>query len=391
MPVTSSLLCIGTLGLAIRAETENFNQELQHVSQEGSQKGSQEAKSIDAETAKALLKGIEAENNCYSNVTSIVKCVKGEAAYVAKTAALLQQNVIFWGNAGDDDLSAIAENKLQNYGIKTHIKKSGLTSLHFEIAQSTNLRKIFFAGETFSHLPEEPLPEDLLSRSACIMLESTLLKNPLTIQRILQHAAHFGIPVGLDVGSVLQVREHTEAILQYSRNYPLIIFMNADEVIAFYHNIRKTLDGNVLRDKQNLKEKETFILKDVCHALKFITGGEIFPIIVIKLGNRGSIVLAGGIMYHAKTFVAMSSMSSGSSMPSSGEKPKTCSAFNAAFLCAWMQEKHIKKCAAFANKVAKKCITLPMFQNTNENEKDIHKAKGLLKPFAKYLSNKTNK
>ena len=169
-------------------------------------------------------------------------------------------------------------------------------------------------------------------------------RRPL-VQRILKLASSHGIPIALDAASVFNVKERTEAILHYSRNYPLIVFMNADEAIEFYNTIRKGGGAEALASE---REKEAFILKEVCPALKCMTEGDIFPVIVIKLGGRGAAVLAGGNIHRAGTFAV---------------KPKSAvgagDAFCAAFLSAWIRGKPIKDCAALGNKVAREVLMVP--------------------------------
>jgi len=111
-------------------------------------------------------------------------------------------------------------------------------------------------------------------------------------------------------------------------------------------------------------EKETLILKEICPVLKCITEGEIFPIIVIKLGGKGAVVLAGGNIYREETFTIIPRNTVGAG-----------DAFCAAFISAWIRRKPIRECAALGNKVAREVLLVP---GTN-----IGKDK--LKSFAKML------
>jgi sugar/nucleoside kinase (ribokinase family) len=137
--------------------------------------------------------------------------------------------------------------------------------------------------------------------------------------------------------------------------------MNADEAIVFYNNIRKGSHGI---EAANEREKEMFIMRDICPVLKCITEGEIFPIIVIKLGGKGAVVLAGGNIYREETFTIIPRNTVGAG-----------DAFCAAFLSAWIRHKSIQECAALGNKVAREILLVP----------GTGIEKGKLKSFAKLL------
>jgi sugar/nucleoside kinase (ribokinase family) len=121
--------------------------------------------------------------------------------------------------------------------------------------------------------------------------------------------------------------------------------MNADETIAFYNRIRKTNEDSVYTSE---REKEEVILKDICPMLKIITDGEIFPVMVVKLGSRGAIVIAGGNVYREETFSIIPRNTVGAG-----------DAFSAAFIAAWIRGKSLSACAALGNKVAGKILEVP--------------------------------
>jgi sugar/nucleoside kinase (ribokinase family) len=137
--------------------------------------------------------------------------------------------------------------------------------------------------------------------------------------------------------------------------------MNADEAIVFYNNIRKSSHGV---ETANEREKETLILREICPVLKCITEGEIFPIIVIKLGGRGAVVLAGGYIYREEAFAITPRNTVGAG-----------DAFCAAFLSAWIRHRSIQECAALGNKVAREILLVP----------GTSIGKGKLKSFARLL------
>jgi sugar/nucleoside kinase (ribokinase family) len=178
-----------------------------------------------------------------------------------------------------------------------------------------------------------------------VVLDGYLLDRQPLVRRILSLADRFGVPVALDVASVFRVKEKTEEILQYSRNYPLIIFMNADEAIAFYQTLRKDKGDYEIRGE---REKADWIIREVCPVFQIITGAELFPVIALKLGSRGAVIVAGGAIYRAETFPVVPRDNIGAG-----------DAFCAAFLAGWLRGKSIAESAALGNKVAREVLDVP--------------------------------
>jgi fructokinase len=301
----------------------------------------------------------------------------GAAANVAKIAAMLDTESAFAGCVGSStivdvstnvDASATGDNLAATF--KNDLESAGVTSLLSAGKGKTGLCFAFNCGD-FTRIAASPgaalefseanVPEDLIPRAEALVLDGYMLDRRPLVQHIMGMASRHGIPIALDAASVFQIKEKTEDILQYSRNYPLIIFMNADEAIVFYNNIRKTSDKI---ETLSEREKETMILRDICPVLKCITEGEIFPIIVIKLGGRGAAVLAGGSIYREETFTIIPRNTIGAG-----------DAFCAAFMSAWIRHRSIRECAALGNKVAREILLVP----------GTSIAKGKLKSFAKLL------
>ena len=275
----------------------------------------------------------------------------GGAANAAKIAAMLDTKSVFVGCVGASNaepggnLPAVFKKDLEAAGVvpllKSGNEKTGLC-FAFNCGGSVRIAASPGAALEFS---EADVPAELIPQAEAIILDGYMLDRRPLVQNILQLASRNGIPVALDAASVFQIMEKTEDILQYSRIYPLIVFMNTDEAIVFYNNIKKSSEK---LEAYTDREKESLILKEICPVLKCITEGEIFPIIVIKLGGKGAVVLAGGNIYREETFAITPKNTIGAG-----------DAFCAAFISAWIRRKSIQECAALGNKVAREILLVP--------------------------------
>ena len=310
---------------------------------------------IDRDKAEAFLRESSID---FSNA---VKSSGGGAANVAKIAAMLGMNVSFSGSIGQDDLSAIFEEEIKGAGVNASlIRTQGKTGLCFACNVGGELRFAASPGAALE-LDETNIHDEMLENAEVIVLDGYILDRRPLVQHILLKASRRGIPVALDAASIMQVKSKAEEILTYGRQFPLFVFMNAGETLAFYNTIKKSRDEDAnLSDK----EKETIILRDICPTLKIITDGELFPIIVVKLGSRGAIVVAGGNVYREETFSVTPRDTVGAG-----------DAFCAAFISAWIRGKSLSECAALGNKVAREILEVP----------GTHIKSGKLKAFAKIL------
>jgi len=269
----------------------------------------------------------------------------GAAANVAKIASMLNTKAAFAGCAGRDDLAAFFEEELRKVGVVPFLAHGdGGTGVCF-VFDSGEKTRIAGALGAAAEFTEDDLDENLIAKADAVVLDGYMLDRRPLVQRIFKMANRHGIPIALDAASVFQIKEKTEAILQYSRNYPLIVFMNADESIMFYNIIRKSSSAD---ESMSERDKEAFILREICPVLKCMTEGDIFPVIVIKLGGRGAVVLAGGNIHRAGTFTIIPRNTVGAG-----------DAFCAAFLSAWIRGKPIRECAALGNKVAWEVLMVP--------------------------------
>jgi len=290
-----------------------------------------------------------------------VKSSGGGAANVAKIAAMLGMNAAFTGCIGEDDLGIIFENEMTNAGVNTMlVKNNEKTGLCFACNVGGEIRFAASPGAALE-FNETNIDENLISSAEVVVVDGYILDRRPLVQHILLKASRRGIPVALDAASIFQVKRKAEEILTYSRTFPLFIFMNADEALAFFNTIRKSQDEDINLSE---KEKEAIIMRDVCPMLKIITDGEIFPIVVVKLGGRGAVIVAGGNVYREETFTITPRNTVGAG-----------DAFCAAFLAAWIRDKSISECAVLGNKVAREILEVP----------GTHIKSGKLKSFAKIL------
>ncbi len=313
---------------------------------------------IDRDKAEALLREPSID------FAHAVKSSGGGAANVAKIAAMLGIDSAFTGTVGKDELAGFFKKEITDAGVSSCLlsaadsdEKTGLCFM-CSIYGETRIAASPGAAEK---LTENDIDEKLSDSAEVVVVDGYILDRRPLVQHILMGASRHGIPVAIDSASIIQVKSKAEEILTYSRSFPLFIFMNADEAIVFYNTIRKTQGEETGLSE---KEKEALILRDVCPMLKIITDGEIYPIIVVKLGSRGAIVVAGGNVYHEETFSIIPRNTVGAG-----------DAFCAAFLAAWIRGNSLSECAALGNKVAKEILQVHGTQIKS----------GKLKSFAKML------
>ncbi|MCL2209918.1 MAG: adenosine kinase [Treponema sp.] len=310
---------------------------------------------IDSGTADALLKEPAVD------FSKAVKSSGGGSANVAKIASMLGMSASFSGCTGQDILSGIFMEEMTASGVNLVLEKSNLkTGLCFACNVNGELR--FAACPSASlELNESHINDELIRTAEVVVLDGYILDRRSLVQHILLLANRRGIPVALDAASVMQVKSKAEEILTYSRSFPLFVFMNADEAITFYNTIRKTGSDEAFLTE---RDKEAYIISDVSPMLKIITDGEIYPIIIVKLGGRGAIVFASGNMYREETFAVIPRNTVGAG-----------DAFCAAFISAWIRGKSLSECASLGNKVAREILEVP----------GTHIKRGKLKNFAKML------
>jgi len=171
-----------------------------------------------------------------------VKSSGGGAANVAKIAAMLGMNAVFSGCVGRDELAEIFEKEITEAGVSAILNRTDeKTGLCFACGVDGQTRFAASPGAALE-LTEAHIGEEMISGAEVVVVDGYILDRRPLVQHILKLASRHGIPAALDAASVFQVKSKAEEILTYSRSFPLLVFMNADEAIAFFNTIRKSRD-----------------------------------------------------------------------------------------------------------------------------------------------------
>jgi sugar/nucleoside kinase (ribokinase family) len=262
----------------------------------------------------------------------------GGAANVAKVAAMLGVSAGYAGSAGGDWLSGIFTQELESAGANVSLYNAkGKTGICF-ICKSQGGTYIAACPRAAVELPESFIDGDLIGGVKVVVLDGFMLNRGSFVWNVFEKAGSLGIPIALDAASTFIVKDAAWEILHYSRNYPMFIFMNADEAIAFYNAVagKKGESGELSE-----AEKEAVVLRDVCPMLKIIAKDD-FPVFVVKLGSMGALAVTGGRVFHKKSTPVFSDNTVGA-----GDN------FCAAFLSAWLCGKSVAECTSFGNKAAR--------------------------------------
>jgi len=294
---------------------------------------------IDRNNAEAILCELEAVQG------SALVASGGGAANVAKISAMLGMKSAFCGCVGQDPIAEIFRQDLERAGasaILCYVKEKTGVCL---VLNSGEERRIAASPGAALELSWSCIDNTFFSSAEIVVIDGYILDNRLLVKQILKHAGQLEIPVVIDAASVFQIQNKAEEIMHYSRNHPLFLFMNVDEAIAFYNTVTKSK-----MDKTDLSESEKigFILKDVCPMLKTIAKGEKFPIMAIKLGSMGAVVVANNSVYREKCIPVLA-----------GDTVGVGDAFAAAFLSSWIRGYSLSECAAMGNKVARRILEAP--------------------------------
>ncbi|MCL2609561.1 MAG: PfkB family carbohydrate kinase, partial [Treponema sp.] len=243
----------------------------------------------------------------------------------------------------EDERAAFFKEELAKAGVASFLCKApGGTGLFLVIRAGGTTRIAASPGASLA-LSLGDLPPGLVARARAVVLDGYMLDRLPLVHGILDLADRRRLPVVLDVASPDLAGEQARAILGYTLRSRLILFMNAAESIAFWQAIASLGES----PPPEGDDREGFVLQTVCPALKPLTEKGPFPIIVIKLGEKGAVVLSGGKLYRAETRKAEPKDTVGAG-----------DAFCAAFMSAWLRGFDLPECADLSNKVARKVLAV---------------------------------
>jgi sugar/nucleoside kinase (ribokinase family) len=282
----------------------------------------------------------------------------GGSANVAKIAGAMGLKAGFIGAVGTahgcaavcDHFGRLFTEELSETGVSTRIKlKKRPTGICLVLTMPDGRVKIAAAPSAAEELCEADIDEDLIKESQVVVLDGFMLERKSLVQHILRLADKYGAPVALDVSSSGLAFHRAVEIITYARLYPLIIFMNEDESMAFYSALvhkggaqGEEAPGGRSGEKP---DKYEFLNPEMVDLFRDFTANEIFPILTVKLGVRGAVVFAGGNIYRESTIPVIPLETTGAG-----------DAFCAAFLGAWIRDKSLSECAALGNRAAREVL-----------------------------------
>jgi len=265
----------------------------------------------------------------------------GGAANAARVSAGLGCGAVFCGAVGGDEFGSFFSDELVKAGVIPALKiAKNSTGLCLILNNGTETR-IAASPSAALEFDETDVNENDIRSAGMIIVDGYMLGRKKLINRIFRIADEAKIPVGLDAASVPIIQENAAAVLRYCRDFKTALFMNADESIAFF---RAVSANNELPDIHSETEKKEFIFNEMCPVLEKVVS-EDNPIIVIKLGEKGALAIAGEKTYRAETQPINTQNTTGAG-----------DAFCAAFLKEWRAGKSIPECLRQGNRIAGELI-----------------------------------
>jgi sugar/nucleoside kinase (ribokinase family) len=293
---------------------------------------------IKMEKLKLILSMLNPGEKKTGKKTFAIECSSGGgAANAAKIAGFLGAKVSFTGAIGAEAGSAAAGGKkpdrfgrlfkkqLGDAGVKLNLIYKPLPTGICLMLKTGGKNRIAASPSAALKLSKSDINAALIKKAALVVVDGFMLSRPPLVRRILTLAEQYETIAALDLGSVSIAKEHAEEILDFARRYSIILFMNEYEASAFLMGLIK-LKG----EKPALKQSGEFF--------KSLSKGK-FPIILVKLGERGAMCFAGGRQLNIKANTLNSLDSTGAG-----------DAFCAAFLTAWVRGKSLYDCADLGNK-----------------------------------------
>ncbi|MDR2808634.1 MAG: carbohydrate kinase family protein, partial [Spirochaetaceae bacterium] len=225
----------------------------------------------------------------YSRVESILDAITdislysgGGSATVAKVAARLGTPSSFVGAIGTknqepDTHGRLFMQELAFTGVKTFLSyKPVPTGICLILnTKSSGQSRIVACPSAALQFMARDIPQSLYHEARLMVLDGYMLGRTDFVHEVLAAARRRAMLLALDTGSVANVERYAQDIIRYCSEYRLILFMNEPESIAF------------CPDFSEAKREEFFTALSAQRA---------FPIIVVKLGDRGVYVCSGGVL-----------------------------------------------------------------------------------------------
>ncbi len=269
-----------------------------------------------------------------------VLCAGGGAANTVKLAAQLGMSTAFIGSVGRDEWGERFARELSEAGstplLVTTDKPTGACVI---LRQNNRVARIVASPSAALELGAEHIDEALIRQTKLIMLDGYILGRTALVDHIVHLAERHGTFIALDAGSETMVRAHADRLETYCRTKPLILFLNEAEARAFCHHLEPRLS---ILNESDLDEA------DLYRPLQTLTRHEIFPIIAVKLGDKGGRVYANGEIYNAPTQAIVPFDTTGAG-----------DAFAAGFIAAWLRGRSLEDCAELGNQLAREIIRIP--------------------------------
>jgi sugar/nucleoside kinase (ribokinase family) len=282
----------------------------------------------------------------------------GGAANVARIAGLLGIKAGVIGATGSgpgdgaDRFGGLFAGDLAAAGVDAFlVRKPPPTGICLVLRKGARETIIAAAPSAALELSPEDLDEDLIKSARVVMIDGFMLNRKDLVVRILDLANRYGTVAALDAGSAGLAKEQAWEIATYSRLYPLILFMNEAEALSFQAAISRQEEGGPAEGILSRESSDFFVS---------FTAANLFPVVAVKLGNRGAVVFAGGSVYRAETIPITPAETTGAG-----------DAFAAAFLGAWIRDNSLSECAALGNKAAREVLAVPGAQVDRKRLKSL--------------------
>ena len=297
----------------------------------------------------------------------------GGAANVAKIAAFLGAKTYFTGAIGAGKIGGVAvggvepdhfgrlfEKDLAATGVKLALRQKSLpTGICLMLKTGDGKTRIAASPSASLELSESDISEEDIKKAKIVLIDGFMLGRPGLVSHIISKADLYKKVIAIDLSAPFIAKEYAEELTNYARLYPLILFMNEAEAEAFYSELKKKyptsritqiiykiLNHRVSRsDPRSFAEKfsKTMLNSVFLRGVMFPFRRRLrkFPIVVVKLGERGAVCFAGGEICKSETKAITPLETTGAG-----------DAFCAGFLTAWVRNKPLSECAALGNKTA---------------------------------------